>query len=172
MTKVYTLYLSTSVISPTTNLIVPLNVTDKGNATWQVDFRSLFNGDNNRFKRCQVRFNLQSSSWTAGGTDWNTFQGYLSLNLPSTYTASTSKGTPLGLIFPIDAPTTSTTTHVYQVSTLGNAVGVDINMPSDNQLVNFQFLNDDSFSNIGSVPDWQILLSFELSEPIEGCNCN
>lgn len=164
--KVYQLYLSTMITTPKTNNVVPLNVSDKGNCTWQVDFKSLFNGDNLKYKRCQVRFNLISETWTAGASDWNNYTGYLSVNLPSSFCSTTGMGTPLGLISPTDAPTTGSSTHCYLVSTLGDQVGVDINMPSENQFLNVQFLNDDSFSIISSVPNYQLLLNFELSEPI------
>lgn len=167
MVQTYTLYLSTLITAPTSNLVVPLNITDIGNAVWQVDFRSLFNGDNKKYKRCSVRFNLQSSTWTAAAADWANYCGYLSINLPSNYISTTGKGSILGLIYPQDCPTTSSTVHCYQVNTMGHQQGVDINMPGDNQLLNIQFLNDDSFNTIGTLPDYQLLLQFELSEPIE-----
>jgi len=49
---------------------------------------------------------------------------------------------------------------------MDNAHGVDINMPSDNQYFNLQFVNIDTFQTMTNTPDYQILLQFELSEPI------
>jgi len=162
----YQLYLSTLITSPVSNLIVPVNITNKGNATWQVDFKSLFGNDYGKYSRCSIRAQMHSASWVAANTDENTYDGYVSLNLPSTYTASTSSGTPIVLLNPSLATYATTPQSFYNVSTLGNVQGTDINMPSENQFVTIQFIGNDSFGIMPTVPDYQILLQFELSEPV------
>jgi hypothetical protein len=168
MPRVYNLYLSTQVTSPAGNFIVPLNITAKNNAQWMVDFKSLFGEDARKYRRCQVRFHLTSESWVSAGTDWQNYSGYLAVSLPSMFQSNTTIGTVLGLVNPSDTPTPESAS-CYNVSTLGNQVAADINMPADNQLVNIRFCSDDSMSLMAStLPNYQILLSFELSEPIAG----
>lgn len=166
MPRIYNLYLSTQITSPASNLVVPVNITNKSNGQWMVDFKTLFGADANKYRRCQVRFHLTSESWVSAGTDWNNFSGYLAITLPGTFQSNTALGTILGLIYPQDTNSVDSN-NSYNVTTLGNQVGVDINMPKDNQLVNLRFCNDDALSIMASaVPNYQILLSFELSEPI------
>lgn len=164
--KSYQLYLSTLVTSPTSNNIVPIDISNKANATWQVDFRSLFGNDMGKYRRCSVRVQLHSASWNATNTDENTYDGYLTLSLPSTSSASTSKGVPVALMNPSLATYSTTPQSFYNVSTLGNVLGTDINMPSENQLLNIQVLNNDSFNTMATMPDYQILIQFELSDKI------
>jgi len=162
----YQLYLSTLITSPTSNSIVPINISNKANATWQVDFRSLFGTDWGKYRRCSVRIQLHSASWNAANTDENSYDGYLTLSLPSTSSASTSKGTPVALINPSLAVYSTTAQSFYNVSTLGNVQGTDINFPAENQLLNIQVLNNDSFNTMANMPDYQILIQFELSDKI------
>lgn len=162
----YQLYLSTLITSPASNNIVPINVTNKANVTWQVDFKSLFGNDYGNYSRCSVRCHLVSTPWSSTSTDSQSNDGYISLNLPSTFCASTSKGTPIALLYSSPATnTTAGTFSYYNVNTLGNNQGTDINMPSQNQFLNIQLLGNDSFSAVSSY-DYSILLQFELSEPI------
>lgn len=163
----YQLYLSTQITSPTSNNIVPINVVNKANATWQVDFRSLFGTDYGKYRRCSVRVQIHSSTWATGIADENNFDGYISLNLPSTSCASTSKGTPVALISPTFAIVSGAAASYYNVSTLGNVQGTDINMPADNQLLNIQILPTDSFSTLNNMTDYQMMIQFELSDRIE-----
>lgn len=164
--KSYQLYLSTAIATPSSNNIVPINVSNKGNATWQVDFRSLFGLDWGKYRRCTVRVQFHSATWATNQTDENVYDGYLSINLPSMSCASTSKGTPIALISPTFSIINTAAASYYSVSTLGNVQGTDINMPSENQLLNIQFMNTDSFTNIATIPDYQMLLQFELSDRI------
>jgi hypothetical protein len=164
--RTYQLYLSTLITSPVTNNIVPINVTNKANVTWQVDFKSLFGNDYGKYSRCSVRCHLVSTPWVSTATDSETNDGYISLNLPSTFCASTSKGTPIALLYSSVATNQvlNTPYSYYNVNTLGNNQGTDINMPSQNQLFNIQILSNDSFIAVSSY-DYNILLQFELSEP-------
>ena len=163
--RTYQLYLSTLITSPASNNIVPINVTNKANVTWQVDFKSLFGNDYGLYSRCSVRCHLVSTPWSSTSTDSQSNDGYISLNLPSTFCASTSKGTPIALLYSSPATnTTAGTFSYYNINTLGNNQGTDINMPSQNQLFNIQLLGNDSFAAVSSY-DYSILLQFELSEP-------
>jgi hypothetical protein len=164
--RTYQLYLSTLITTPASNNIVPINVTNKANVTWQVDFKSLFGNDYGLYSRCSVRCHLVSTPWSSTSTDSQTNDGYISLNLPSTFCASTSKGTPIALLYSSVATNIAAGTFsYYNVNTLGNNQGTDINMPSQNQFLNIQLLGNDSFAAVSSY-DYSILLQFELSEPI------
>ena len=162
---IYTLYLSTLITSSTVsgfNPIIPVNKTNLNNVSWNIDWSNLFRGEETRYKYCRVRLHLSSTSFTAAGTDWVNYSGYLSCNLPSSYT-STGQGTILALVNPQNAPTTGSSTHVVILNTLGE-IGVDINCPTNaNQNFTISFFNDDSQTLMSSfTQDYQILLSFEL----------
>jgi hypothetical protein len=167
MVRAYQLYLSTDTNNPIPNLVVPLDQSNRGNVTWQINFRALFGNDFRRFKRCSVRAELISKVWSpADNNDTVAYSGVLTMSLPSTYSASTVRGIPLMLVSPMYATAADANRAYYHVSTMDNAHGVDINMPSDNQYFNLQFVNIDTFQTMTNTPDYQILLQFELSEPI------
>lgn len=169
-TRTFQLYLSTQITdagaSPTNN-IIPVDKTKLANVTWQVDFKSLFGNYYNKFKRCSVRAQLISEKWTATDNDENTRSGYLAINLPATGNASTTRGTPILCISPSTAVSATTLLGAYIVSSLGNVQGVDITMPAENQFLNVMFVNDDALTLMATVPEYQILFQFELSEPVE-----
>lgn len=163
---VYTLYLSTQITSPATNIIVPVNKTNLANVSWNIDWDNLFRKENYLYTNCRVRFQLVTNKWSAsaGNTDWDDYQGYLGCSLPSSYNATTTNNTILGMIFPTDVYTiTASTSHAYVISSLSD-VGVDINMPKYNSIFNLQFRNTNTQSFISStiMPEYQILLTFEL----------
>jgi hypothetical protein len=164
---IYTLYLSTLNTSPSRNQIIPVYKTNLANVSWNIDFNSLFRGQQLKHKNCRVRFSLNSQSWTAGGaSDWAAYSGYLSANFQTQYNATTTFGTFLGMVTPEDSPITGSGNHVYVVSSLEQQ-GVDIIAPTDVQTLNLQFINDDSQTLITAVPEYAILLQFELYNPIE-----
>lgn len=170
--RTFNLYLSTMLTSPTSNYVIPVNKSNLSSVTWNVDFENLFRGWNKKYKRCTLRFFLNTTSWAAVATDWETFNGYLTCNLPSVAGSSTVNGTMLGLVYPADCPTTGTATHCMSVSTLGNQQGVDIMMPQGVQNVTLQFYRDADVAAgttfMANMVDYQIQILFELSEPIEG----
>lgn len=166
MVKCFQLYLATEITSPTSNDIVPINVTNKGNATWNVNFKALFGDDIYKYKRCTLRAQLLSQVFNTADTTFDIFSGYLSINLPTTNSASTSKGTPIMLLSPQIVPYITTSKSAYNCSTLGNVQGVDIPIPSANQLINIQFMNSDSFNIMSNTPDYQLLLQFELLDEL------
>ncbi len=167
MVRAYQLYLSTDTNNPIPNLVVPLDQSNRGNVTWQINFRALFGNDFRRFKRCSVRAHLISKNWApASNNDTVAYSGVLTMSLPSTFSASTVRGIPLMLVNPILTTAFDANQAYYNVSTMDNAHGVDINMPSDNQYFNLQFVNIDTFATMTNTPDYQILLQFELSEQI------
>lgn len=167
MPKTYHLYLSTQVTTPANNLIVPVNVTNKANATWQIDFKSLFGNDYDKYKRVTLRAKLISETYTPTQTDHNVYSGYLAVNLPSNNISSTTLGTPVMLISPSFSTYLNAVLSCYNNSTLENAQGVDIQMPNANQFMNIMFVNNDSMTLMTTVPEYQIMFQFELSEPIE-----
>jgi hypothetical protein len=171
--KVYHLYLSTKITSPTSNLVVPLQSVSTAtlpSMSWMVDWDSLFKGENKRHKRCSVKFQLNADSWSAVSTDWEVYNGLLACNLASNAGSSTNYGTALGLFYPIDVPTTNTTFHTYSLNTLSHQSGVDIIPPTSNAPLQILWLKGNGamgfISGVGVV-DYQILLQFELSEPID-----
>ena len=167
MPKTYQLYLATEITSPTSNLIVPIDKSNKANVTWQVDFKSLFGDDIYKFKRCTLRGHFLSQSITTTDTVFDVKGGFLAINLPTTYSSSTStSGTPVMLIYPSQAPYSTTNIVAYNCSTLGNVQGVDIPMPSGNQFLNIRLMNSDSSSIQTTAPDYQLILQFELLDEV------
>lgn len=170
MTKVFHLWLSSAITAPANNLAVPLNNTGASalnNLSWRIDWDSLFRGWNYKYKRCSVKFQLNMQSFTGVSTAWNTLNGVLVCNLPSDAGSSTNMGTALGLYYPTTNPTGGTT-HCMQLNYLGNQNGVDILVPNTNSILTLSFMRQDQINlNTTTISDYQILLQFELSEPIE-----
>lgn len=161
---IYTLYLSTiSSSSPAGNQSVPVDKTNLNNVTWNINFDELFRQDNHTYKHCRVRYNLMSTSWTAVSSDWETYLGYLTCNLPSPYQSTGTYGTVLGPTLAADCPTTGTTTHCMMVNTTSEN-GVDIIVPYNNQAFTLTFNRADLSSGlrISNIYDYQIILYFEL----------
>lgn len=160
---VYTLYLSTQITTPVSNVVVPVNKTNLANVIWNIDWDNLFRKEQYKYKHCRVRYSLVSNKWTAigGNNDWDTYQGYLACNLPSMYNATTTNGTLLGMITPSDVYTvTSSTDHGFISSTLSD-VGVDVIAPTGNSTFELKFLNTTNGYNT-ITPEYQIILAFEL----------
>jgi hypothetical protein len=170
MAKVFHLWLSSSITAPASNLAVPLNNSGAAalnNLSWMVDWDSLFRGWNKKYKRCTVKFQLNMQSFTGVSTAWNTLNGVLVCNLPSDAGSSTNMGTALGLYYPTTNPTGGTT-HCMQLNYLGNQSGVDILMPSTNSILTLAFMRQDQLAlNTTTIADYQILLQFELSDPVD-----
>lgn len=168
MSRTYQLYLSTQITIPASNNVVPVDITNKANGIWQVNFKTLFGNNYNKYKRCSVRALLISEKWASADTDVNNYSGYLAINLPSVSSSFTTLGTPIMLLTPSKALSVNASAlSCYNCSTMDAAQGVDINLPSENQYMSIQFCNNDSFSLMTTVPDYQIMFQFELSEPIE-----
>lgn len=179
MVRVYHLWLSTKITATNapTNPVVPvipasIGATNVNSVSWQVDWDALFKGYNKKYKRCSVKFQLNSDSFTATSTDWEVYNGVLVCSLASNSTGQTISGTPLGLINPTDCPTTGTTTHCFTLNTMGYQQGVDVLLPSGNTFFNLAWYRSDRTSLItNSLVDYQILLQFELSEPFDEKDC-
>ena len=177
--KTYQLYLATTITNSVVGLISPINVSQKNNATWQINFKSLFGNDYGKYKRCSVRFHLTSQDFSTSdqANIYDAMAGYLIINFPSTSSITIGQGLPLGIIMANSLLLTTGDPSFlpllfYDTSTLGNVQGVDINMPSDNQFLNIQcrsLTNGNLLNPVAgtSFPDYQILLQFELSDPIE-----
>jgi hypothetical protein len=67
------------------------------NVTWLVDYDNLFNGRQQLFDFCRVRFQLLNgyTGYTIASN-----QGYLSASFPTDFNAQTTNGCVLGLLIP------------------------------------------------------------------------
>lgn len=162
---IYTLYLSTLMTSGSTspfNPIIPINKTNLYNVSWNIDWSNLFKGQEKNYKFCRVRFNLLTQSTPSAASAWDNHLGYLTCNLPSSFSL-TGQNTILGQLYMQDCPTTGTTTHCIIVNTLTEC-GVDINIPSNNSnIFTLSMMNEDAQSfNISYNYEYEIQLSFEL----------
>lgn len=164
---IYTLYLSTFGTTPSGNQGVPTDKTNLNNVSWNINFDELFRYENKKYKHCRVRYSLMSASWSAISTDWDTYLGYLTCNLPSPFQGTGSYGTVIGTTSASDCPTTGTTTHCLMLNTTSEA-GVDIAVPQNNQAFTLTMNRADLSSGlrISNVYDYQIVLYFELYDPI------
>lgn len=148
-------------------MVVPVDKTNLANVSWRIDWDNLFRGMNYKYRRCVVRIGIQSASWTAGANDWNDYSGYMSINMASAFGSTTNNGTMLMFLHATDCPTTGTTTHCFIGSTMDNACGVDVIMPTGVQQVTFSMYNDDAMTLMTTFPEYQLRMCLELSEPIE-----
>lgn len=162
--RTHNLYLSTQVTSPANNLIVPVNKSNLGNVTWQVNFRELFGNDYGKYKRTVVRAQVLSETWAATNLDVTNRSGYLAVNLPSSSNSTTTLGTNLMLLYPSFSVTLDNPLAYYNVSSLADVNGVDIVRPMENQFINVMFVHNDAMTLMTTVPEYQLLLQFELSD--------
>ena len=166
---VYTLYLSTLITSPTSNNVVILDKTNLANVSWRVDWDSLFNGNQNKYKFCRVRYFLIGETFTASSpasNDWTNYSGYITISLPSMFNASTTLGTIIGLTYPIDCPITGTGTHCMFSNSLSES-GVDINISglTGVQQLNIGLLSWSTNASpqfISTMQNYEIQISLEL----------
>lgn len=161
---VFTLWLSTQITSPTSNYVVPIDKTNLANASWRVDFDNLFGNKQKEYKFCRVRFYLIGETFTAsspGSLDWSAYSGYLSVSLPSSFQASTTNGTILGITYPTDAPTTGTSIHCMIANTMSEC-GVDINVPVGVQEMRIGLMSWLNNNFITTMQNYSILFAFEL----------
>ena len=176
MTRVYHLWLTTRILQVNANKgnpVVPVTPTtidsaNVNNVTWAVNWDDLFKGENKNYKRCTLRFQLNSIGFTRTDTDWGTYNGILTCNLQSSSVGTTTYGTPLGLIYPIDNPCApaGNDTRAFVLNTLDKVQGVDILVPSGNSYFTLSWYNSSHMTLMTPLYDYQVLLQFELSEPI------
>lgn len=172
MTKVFHLYLSTKITSPTSNLVVPMTnpitSTNLNNISWMVDWDSLFRGWNKKYKRCIVRLYLNSDSYGTSPSDFENYSGVLACNLPSDAGSSTNYGTALTIYYPVDTPSANSN-HCFILNTMDQQQGVEVLIPTGVSPFTISWLkaNGSMGLNTNSMYDYQVLFQFELSDPIE-----
>ena len=163
---VHLVYLSTYSSNPTSNQGVPVNKTNLNNVSWNLNWDDIFRMENRKYRHCRLRIKLQSATWSAVSTDWDTYLGYLTCNLPSLTSGFASYGTVICPVFPIDCPTTGTTTHCMVLDTTPEQ-GIDIMVPVGNSDFTLTFNRADLSSGlrISNIYDYQVFLYFELYDP-------
>jgi len=164
---VFTLYLSTQITAPASNLIVPIDKTNLANVLYRVDFTNLFGNYLDEYKYCRVRYHLVGESFTASspaGLDWTNYSGTLSLSLPSTFNGTTwTNGALLGIIYPVDCPISGTGIHCMLGSTLSEC-GVDINPQNLKAVTDLRITLSNWVTSqpLATMQNYMLLLSFEL----------
>lgn len=162
---VYSLFLNTA----TTNKFYQYSSkTTNAQVMWNINFDDLFQGDNKIYNKCRVRFQLTSTTWSAGANEWDAFTGFLTLSLPSKYQQVRGlNGSVLGMLTPQlvgNMNSAQTATNAYNVSTLATN-GVDINVPTGLQSLYVNLYQDNSNQSLiswSADPEWMLLLTFEL----------
>jgi hypothetical protein len=105
MTRVYHLWLTTRILQVNANKgnpvvpVTPITIdsANVNNVTWAVNWDDLFKRENKNYKRCTLRFQLNSVGFTRTDTDWGDYNGVLTCNLGSNSVGITTFGTPLGM---------------------------------------------------------------------------
>ena len=183
--KVYRLFLNTETGFP--NLV---SNTNRNSCVWNVDYDSLFNRDNYKYKNCRLRYKLITRESTNIIPVSNT--GVIAVNgLSSPYVSKNTHMLPLDIVTPImratangattgtivgsaGNQTTSTTASTYAItghieSDTMATTGLDISMPYGLTQLNIQFWSY-GFGAIGDGDnvlqtmsvDYNVILQFEL----------
>ena len=165
---VHVVYLSTTSSTPTSNQSVPVDKTNLNNVRWNLNWDEIFRGQNKKYRYCRLRLKLLSSSWSAVSTDWDTYLGYLTCNIPSLTSGFGSYGTVIAPTSAIDCPTTGTATHCMQLDTTPEP-GVDIMVPTGNSdfTLTFNRMDLSSGLRISNIYDYQVFLYFELYDEVK-----
>lgn len=161
--QVYRLFLSS-----TNGFSGLISNSDKYNSSWQVDYDSLFNGENYKFKNCRLRYKLRSNPITSLGH----ITGFGTLVINGLSSQNNSKNTS-GLVADNIIPSASTTHGWYDLTTM-DEIGIDIIVPYGLSTINPQFW-DLSFGSKDSLnppqfitnftATYTLILSFELYNP-------
>lgn len=164
--EVFTLYLQTNNQdnTATTNPITPIDVSNRSNITWNIDFDNLFNlkNKNNQYKFCRVRYHLTTNRFPLGSLGYDDGLGYLACNLRTDNSLITCNNTILGLVYLQPINIVGFTDLCYVSNTLEEK-GVDIIIPQGTQYFTLSFFNltNTFISNINT-NGYQILIQFEL----------
>lgn len=163
----YNIILSTllSTAEPYGNLIKPLSAGNLANVTWLVNWDGMFGQDALRYKKCILRYKLVSQTSASITPTANT--GFLSLTGISTdKQAGNMPATVLGVISPDASPTSGQ--NRFNLSTLGDFHGIQVNVPQGTSELAVRFYNDDAITFQSNVTDYimqiQLYLFNEESE--------
>jgi len=168
--KLYTLYLNSN-----TGFRGLINNSDYANIIWNVDWDSLFNRDNYKYKCCVVRFRMVGEINTSI-QDNNQTLGLIAANFGQNYTG---KNVPYVVLAPIDlkpvasfaSPTYTNVGNMIDVETMSHAQGQQIDMPIGLTAFNIQLWKDaygaigdanNTFVASSSAFQYYIILQFEL----------
>ena len=147
-----TLFLSTdSITNP------PQHLGNKASATWIVDYDVIFNG---KTGLCKVHTNLLSKSQntTSLTTNWNSLVGTIRGSFSSIYSSNTA-GMVLANLTPNSIGNSSTTFYYTGISESNQAP--IINIPTGKSQISIRLIDTTETNLLASVPDYQILLTFE-----------
>lgn len=159
---IHVVYLSTTSNTPTWNQSVPVDRSNLSSVKWCLNWDEIFRGQNQKYKYCRLRAKLLSSSFTANVTDWDTYLGYLTCNIPSLTSGFGTYGTVIAPVTAQDVPTTASTHYIYADTT--NEPGIDIMVPTGNNdfILTFNRMDLSSGLRTSNIYDYQVFLYFEL----------
>jgi len=161
MVKTHSLYLSTLTAG---GQYRPINTTSLANVTWNVNWRDVFN-PNDEGKPMRVRVRVLSKNVAAASAAWNTSIGSIRCNLPDKSSNSTN-GLFLALLYWSDNPTTGSGQHIIDVNTLSD-YGVESFVPCGTQNFTIQFLDmTETHLASSNVADYNVVLVFEIDSDI------
>jgi len=158
--ETYSLLLQSSATASAQNLVRPFPYTNKNNVTWRVNYDQLFNGRQELFEFCRVRFQLVEGSNV--GSTLNQNQGYISASFSTDFNAQTTNGCILGLIV-AQENTIGGTDGVF-IANGQNDVGVDINHKQliGVQPLTIQWINSSGDGMSGITQDYSLEIMFEF----------
>jgi len=157
----YNVVLSTqyTATQPFGNLLRPIGNGNLANVTWLVNWDGLFGADALRYKKCVLRYRLVSETSASITAPNNT--GFLSLTGVSTdKQAGNIPSAFIGLITPEVSPTSGQ--NRFNISTLGDFHGTQINVPSGTNELAVRFYNDDAITFQSNLTNYIINLQFSL----------
>jgi hypothetical protein len=169
--KSFLLYLNTNTGSP--NLI---DNTSTANVKWLIDWDSLFNRENYKYKHCQVRIRLvgennitQETSTQSGVLVANFGQSFMGGNVPGVILAPIDI-TRSNIYETVSSITSWKNSNGYiEINTLPNAVGQNIDVPIGLNTFNLQMwrngygaIGDAENILVANTTPYYALLQFEL----------
>lgn len=151
--KVLSLYLSTQ---STGTKYTPYDKSNLANVKWNINWRDIFNEYIDRNVDCRVKCSLISSSSSTLTTS-NNF-GTVRANFSSVY-GNVTNGFVLGM--PILRTSVDGAGYYYVELDTIQTSGKSIIIPSSN-FFNIQFLRPDENTLMSNIPEYQIILDFEI----------
>jgi hypothetical protein len=155
MVKVYSLYLSTLT---TSGPYAPVDKSNLASVQWSINWNSLFGITTT--DKCRVKFYFNSQS--SGSYDWDTDTASFRCSFSGNKNNNTNF-TNIGPVHPANDPVSGVVHRLYG-NTMDWGIGIEINIPKDNQIfyTNLQQMNGNLVS--GFVDEWECWWVFEVDE--------
>lgn len=155
MVKIITLYLSTTTVRDN---MKPIDKTNLANVKWNINWREVFNEYIDMNKPCRVKCKLITN--TASNINPSNVLGTLRCNFSSAYSSINNGFVLAPVSWKYDTLNNQNYIDIDTVNTNGETMII----PSNGNFFNVYFLKPDESTLMSVIPEYQLMLYFEIDE--------